>query len=125
MGDIYVPLFNIGSWEGYFPVVNPYTGSAAWTDAKGEHHVWEYKIILYEDDTYMEAWGDGTKTWEIRLNDIAPPDYQRIGWNNIEEGTMEVYGTIRSTDDPSSFTINIATDPFTLVREGNNFYFLE
>ncbi len=126
MGDIYVPLFHVGSWEGYLPVPNPNNwGSAVWDDAKGEHHAWEYKITLYENNTYLEIWGDDEKTWESWLNDIAPEDYQEIGWSNIEEGTMDVYAAFRSMNfDETSFTVDIATEPFTLGRDGNNFYFL-
>jgi hypothetical protein len=128
MGDIYVPLFNVGSWEGYFPVPNPNNwGSAAWDYAKGEHHIWEYKITLYENDTHIEVWGDEVKTWETWLNDIAPEDYQGIGWPDFEEGEMEVYGAFRSMENISdiSFKVDIETEPFTVVREGNDFYFLE
>ena len=128
MGDRYVPLFNVGSWQGYFPVPNPNNwGSAAWDSAKGEHHIWEYKIILYENDTYIELWGDEVKTWETWLNDISPEGYQEIGWPDFEEGEMEVYGAFRSKeniDDPG-FVVDIETEPFTVVREGNDFYFLE
>ncbi len=127
MGDIYVPLFNVGSWHGYFPIINPYNvGTAAWTHAKGEHHVWEYKITLYYNDTYIEVFDNGTKTYETWLNDIAPEDYQGVGLNNITDGKMEVYGAFRSMlDGDSEFSIDISTDPFTLVREGNNFYLIE
>ena len=69
-------------------------------------------------------WGDGGKTWEAWFNDIVPEGYEGIGLSNIDEGTMNISGVFRSSDYATSFNIDISTEPFTLVREGNNFYFL-
>ena len=103
MGDIYIPLFNVGSWEGYFPVVAPYSGSAAWDNAKGEHHIWEYKIILYEHETIVQVWGDGNSTIEYNLNEIAPTEYQRIGWSCDPRISNITYGSCNRPDNRSAF----------------------